>query len=109
MHGATGVSKSLSPRQRCHRLPQALLLAATLASGTLAAIFGFFYLFLYWPYRDLFNDEGRYFDQQGLVVYHEQASLLMIPALAFLVLALLFAVVLWVRRAGAGSGNSGAS
>ncbi len=47
----------------------------------------FLYFTQYWPYRRLFNEEGRYFDADRLVVYHEQAGLLIVPAVALLLLA----------------------
>ncbi len=75
-----------------------MLLAAAIVSGALACTFGLFYCFFYWLYRGLFNEEGRYFDAQSLVVYHEQNRLLLVPTLALLALALLFGVVWWVRR-----------
>lgn len=84
--------------QRCRRIPQALLLAATLISGASAALFGFLYFSLYWPYRGLFNEEGRYFNGDTLVVHHEQTGLFIVPALAFLVLAFVFAALSWIRR-----------
>ena len=88
----------MNPEQHRRRVPQASLLAAALFSGTSAAVFGFFFFSFYWPYRDLFNEEGRYFDAHTVVVYHEQSGLLVVPTLAFLAFALLFAVVWWVRR-----------
>ncbi|CAD1786732.1 hypothetical protein CPBF426_30280 [Xanthomonas arboricola pv. juglandis] len=97
----------MSPKQRHRRIPQALLLAIALISGTLATLFGFFYFSFYWPYRCLFNEEGRYFDGRNLVVYHEQNGLLIVPALAFLASALFFAVVWWVRRRPVGSITDG--
>ncbi|WP_290886390.1 hypothetical protein [Arenimonas sp.] len=93
----------MKPTQRRRRIPQALLLAAALASGASAAVFGYLYFSLYWPYRGLFNEQGRYFDAQRLVVHHDQASLLAVPLLAFLVISILFGVVWWVRRRPVGS------
>jgi hypothetical protein len=52
------------------------------------------YFTLYWPYRRLFNEEGRYFDADRLVVYHEQAGLLIVPA----IVVLLLAAVLLIRN-----------
>lgn len=92
-----------SSARRRRRIPRFLPLAAALLSGALAGLFGFLYFSLYWPYRGLFNEEGRYFDEQGLVVHHEQAGLLIVPALGFLASALLFAAVWWVRRRSTGS------
>lgn len=88
----------MNPEQHRRRAPQAALLAAALISGTSAAVFSFFFLSFYWPYRDLFNEEGRYFDAHNAVVYREQSGLLIVPTLAFLAFALLFAVTWWVRR-----------
>lgn len=88
----------MSLKQHHRRVPQASLLAAALASGVSAATFGFFFLSFYWPYRDLFNEEGRYFDAHNAVVHHEQSGLLLVPTFAFLALALCFAVAWWVRR-----------
>lgn len=93
----------MNPVQHRRRVPQTLLLAACLVSGTSAAVFGFLFLSFYWPYRDLFNDQGRYLDARTMMVYHEQSALLIFPALAFLALALLAAVVWWVRRRPEGS------
>lgn len=93
----------MNPEQHRRHVPQALLLAAALISGTLAAVFSYLFLSLYWPYRDLFNEEGRYFDGQNVVVTHEQSGFLVVPALAFLAFALLFAVTWWVRRRSAWS------
>jgi len=77
---------------------QALLLCAAILFSGATVFFGFFYFSLYWPYRTLFNEEGRYFDENTLIVYHEQNGLLIIPALACLALALLFGVSWWIRR-----------
>lgn len=56
------------------------------------------YFDLYWPYRNLFNEQGRYFDESDLVVHHQQSNLLIVPALFFLLLALFFAMLSWSRR-----------
>lgn len=74
------------------------LLGAALVSGAAAVSFGSFFLLFYWPYRGLFNDEGRYVDVRNAVVYHEQSGLLIVPTLAFLALALVFGAVWLVRR-----------
>lgn len=97
----------MNPGQICRRVPQTSLLAAALISGTSAAVFGLLYFSFYWPYRDLFNEEGRYFEAHAAVVHHEQSGLLMFPALAFLALALFLAVVWWVRRRPAGTSPGG--
>jgi len=72
--------------------------AAALVSGASAAVFGFLFRWLYWPYRDLFNEGGRYVDAQTAVVYHAQSGLLMIPALACSAFALFLAFLWWARR-----------
>jgi hypothetical protein len=41
---------------------------------------------MYWQYRELFNEQGRYFD--GTVVHHDQSFLLIVPTIAFVVAAL---------------------
>jgi cell division protein FtsX len=75
-----------------------LLLCAAFLSGTGAVIFWFLYFSLYWQYRDLFNEIGRYYDEQDWVMYYEQDSVLIFPALAFSAFALLFIFSWWVRR-----------
>ena len=92
--------------QKPRHISQILLLAAAV-SGAAALFFGFFYCSLYWPYRGLFNEEGRYFDEQNLVVYHEQNGLFIVPTLVCLALALLFGVVWWVRRRPVGGAAGG--
>jgi hypothetical protein len=94
----------LEPASKLFRLTQLILLLAAFLSGAATIFLGFFYFSLYWPYRDLFNEEGRYFDQQNVVVYHEQNGLLIVPALAFLLLSLLFCIAFLVRhRAASGA------
>jgi len=74
------------------------LLAAASLSAAASLFFGFFYFAFYWQFRGRFNEEGRYFDDTDSVVYHEQTGLLIVPTLACLALAILFAAVWWVRR-----------
>lgn len=61
-------------------------------------LFWFFYVTLYWRHRGLFNEEGRYFDESSLVVYHEQNAALIVPALGFLLLACALGYGWWIRR-----------
>lgn len=89
----------MSSVQKPSRTSQALLLGASLLSGAGAIFFGFFYFTLYWPYRSLFNEERRYFDKQNLVVYHQQSGLLLVPTMAFLLIAIAF-VGMWRVRSG---------
>ncbi len=65
--------------------------------------FWFLYFSLYWPYRDLFNEDGRYFDERTSAVYHAQSSWLLLPALAFLMLAAGLGAA-WRMRRRAGHG-----
>jgi NADH:ubiquinone oxidoreductase subunit 5 (subunit L)/multisubunit Na+/H+ antiporter MnhA subunit len=77
---------------------QLLLLTATILCAAGSLFFWFLYFTLYWPYRNLFNEEGRYFDEDSVVVYHEQNGLMIVPALALLLLAVLFGSRWWARR-----------
>ena len=93
--------------KRKPRVSQLLLLAAAFLSAAASLFFGFFYFGFYWPFRSQFNEEGRYFDEANLVVYHEQTGLLIVPTLACLALAILFAAIWWVRRRAARSSAAG--
>lgn len=73
-----------------------MLLAAALVFSLLSIGCWSFYLSLYWPYRELFSEEGRFFDEATLVVYHQQSGVLVLPAVVFLLLAVI-AGVLWLR------------
>lgn len=44
-----------------------------------SALLGWLYYDLYWRWRAHFNSEGRYFDEESMVVYHQQSSALAIP------------------------------
>lgn len=59
-----------------------LQLCAYVSTGLSAlgsALFGWLYYDLYWRWRVHFNSEGRFFDEEGMVVYHQQSSALAIP------------------------------
>jgi hypothetical protein len=88
--------------QRKPGIAQRLFQVAALLCTAASLFFWFFYFTLYWSYRDLFNEEGRYFDESSLVVYHEQNGMLIVPALALSLLAMLFGFVGWMRRLGIG-------
>lgn len=60
--------------------------------------FGFVYYSVYWRYRALFDEQGRYFDEAASVVYHDDASIFIVPVLAFFLLAFLFGRLWWIRR-----------
>jgi hypothetical protein len=74
------------------RLPSRLLFGASCACAMAAVLFGFFYYALYWRYRGLFNEEGRYLDPQELVVHHAQDAVLAVPAGLFALLAIVLFV-----------------
>jgi hypothetical protein len=93
--------------ERKPRVSQFLLLSATFLSAAASLFLGFVYFAFYWPFRGQFNAEGRYCDEIDLVVYHEQTGLLIVPTLAFLVLAILFVTIWWVRRRPALRGTVG--
>jgi hypothetical protein len=97
----------LEPASKLFRFTQQILLLAAFLSGAATFFFGFFYFTLYWPYRDLFNVEGIYFDVQNVVVYHEQNVFLIVPSLAFLLLSLFFCITFRVRHRAPSSAASG--
>ena len=77
-----------------HSSPKAVIWTPLLQLGAILSAAGslfFWYLYftLYWPYRGLFNGQGRYFDQDSAVLHHEQSGVLVVPALALLALAVL--------------------
>jgi hypothetical protein len=67
-----------------------LLPGASCACAIASALFGFFYYTLYWRYRGLFNEDGRYLDTHDLVVHHAQAAMLALPAGGFALLAIVW-------------------
>lgn len=75
-----------------------LFAAAALLCAGFSLVSWLLYFDLYWPYRNLFNEQGRYFDESDWVVHHQQSNLLIVPALFFLLLALFFAMLSWSRR-----------
>lgn len=75
-----------------------LLLAAAVLCATASAFFGSLYYSLYWKYRDLFNENGRYFDENDGVVYQDETAVLIVPAIALLLLAWWLGVRWWRRR-----------
>ncbi|MCY7313940.1 MAG: hypothetical protein LH491_10010, partial [Pseudoxanthomonas sp.] len=102
-HAISAMSARSGPRNS-QRL---LLLAAGLCAAAAMAL-GFHYLVYYWPYRDRFDAQGRYFDEATLVVYQQQSGMLLLPMLACLLLAVVLAVFWWRRHkrlvAGTGQG-----
>ncbi|MGI8465393.1 hypothetical protein [Pectobacterium punjabense] len=79
------------------RFSQILLAIAAIFSAMMASLFGALYFMLYWPYRNKFNELGRYFDEEDNVVYHESASTFLCPTVFFIILTLL-AVALGIKR-----------
>jgi len=73
-------------------------LVAALSCGAASFAAWFLYFALYWPYREKFDEAGRYFDETTLVVYHEQSSMLLFPAVVFFVFSLCFAAFWLVGR-----------
>jgi hypothetical protein len=67
-----------------------MYLVAALSCGAASLATWFLYFVLYWPYREKFDEAGRYFDETTLVVYHEQSSMLLFPAVVFFILSLGF-------------------
>ena len=78
----------------------AIFSLAGILSGFVSAISGFLFLSLYWPYRDLFDESGRYFDALEMVVYHEQNGITGLMALFFMLLAVLFFAAGWRQLRG---------
>ena len=75
-----------------------LLCAALLSCGT-GAVFGLLYFTLYWPYRHMFNELGRYFDEKESVVYSQDSGVLIVPTIVFLAISLLLGIT-WLNRRG---------
>ena len=50
---------------------RAILFLVGLIAATGSALSSFFYITTYWPYRDLFDENGRYFDAAFGVVHHD--------------------------------------
>ena len=72
-------------------MPRWLLLAASLLSAACAMLFAFLYYSLYWRYRTLFNEQGRYFDATEMVVHYDSAFYLIVPAVVLGCLAFVLA------------------
>lgn len=66
-------------------------LAGAAASGLLSLACWALYFTLYWPWRDLFDAEGRHFDERSAVVYSAQSATWGLPAAVFLLAALAMA------------------
>ena len=81
------------------------LIASLLFSACSLALWFLFFAF-YWPYRSLFNEEGRYVDPTSLVVYHEQSGSLAIPALALGALGVFFGLAWRQYRSAKGPGST---
>ena len=75
-----------------------ILLIMTIVCAAASAFCWFLFFTLYWPNRHRFNEQGRYVAEDGEVVLHEQSAALLAPGIAFLLLALLFAWLLVLRR-----------
>ena len=78
-------------------IAQSLLLGAASLCTAASAFFGFLYYALYWKYRNLFNEQGRYFDEAAMVVHHDDDAFFIVPTIVALLLAVLLALW-WIRR-----------
>jgi len=90
-----------------HRTSPIWLLASAALCLLAAVGCGYFYAVLYWPYRALFDPDGRYLDEATMVVYHQQTGVLLVFAVVFFALAML-AGAAWFssRRFPGGAGSS---
>lgn len=61
--------------------------------AVVAVLCGWMFFVLYWPYRHLFNEEGRYFCEANDVVYDSQSGVVIVPAILLGALAVLFALI----------------
>lgn len=84
--------------QSTHGSKQLLLVGTATVSALASALSAFLYYSLYWQHRSRFDEHGRYFDEVNSVVHHSQSSVLLLPALAFLLLALCCAGLWRARR-----------
>jgi hypothetical protein len=80
------------------RIPLRLLFGASCVCAMASVLFGFFYYALYWRYRELFNEDGRYLDPHDLVVHHAQDATLAVPACGFALLAIVLFVFGRIHR-----------
>jgi len=75
-----------------------------IVSAAIALLCGLMFSFLYWPYRRLFDEEGRYFDANTAVVYHSESGVLIVPTVLFGILAVFLVFIGWrLLRKGRGS------
>lgn len=81
------------------RTGMALLLAAAVLSLIASLGCWFLHFTLYWPYRALFDEDGRFIDGTTMVVHHQQSGTLLLPAVALFLLAALAGAAWWGRRA----------
>lgn len=84
------------PQKNTLSFRQILLALAALFSALMSSLFGYLYFELYWRWRDLFYENGRYFDEQEAVVYQDDSAILIVPALFCALLTLLLTVA-WRR------------
>ena len=73
-------------------------LAAALLCAVGSLVVWSLYFALYWQHRDRFDAAGRYVDKATLVVYHEQAGVLAVPAVALSVAAVVLGLIWRARR-----------
>jgi len=93
------------PTKGPSRIASTLVLAAALLCLGVSLACWYIYFTVYWPYRNLFDETGRYFDAQTLVVYQEQGGLLIWPALALSMLTVMLGVAWRTIRSASGPRN----
>ena len=75
-----------------------LLLVTSMLCTLAGLFFVVLYYHLYWRYRDVFNEQGRYFDPVEMVVYDDSGFVLIVPAIALLGLAFISGRRWWKTR-----------
>ncbi|KAA8998124.1 DUF3379 domain-containing protein [Affinibrenneria salicis] len=98
MKDRTHSKDGMSQEQARRRFAEILLAMAAVFSALLSILFGFLYFELYWRWRDLFYENGRYFDEQNAVVYQDDSAILIVPTLCCVLLTLVLTIALRVRR-----------
>ncbi len=78
-------------------------LSAALLCGVGSLVAYFLFFTLYWPYRDFFNEEGRYLDESTLSVYDAQSGALLIPAVVLMFVSVLLVAIWQTKRPSVGS------
>ena len=80
-----------------HRITQCVLIVAALSCGVMSWFWGVLYYSLYWKYRNLFYDNGRYYEEMENTVYTDDYAIYLIPTLFFLFLTIFLGAWWWKR------------